>query len=113
MTKVLGNPASMSDEEFEAQTLLYSGHQFTTFTGQRIRINEKMTLKEALRLYKDTKQLLETAERTGHFIRSYEENQDVIKSLRYLEQVYRAQCMAAFCRAVGCWPKDAKEALGL
>jgi hypothetical protein len=103
----------MTDDEVDAQLERYKGHHFCTIQGKNICIDERLDLAAALARHRAVKVDLETANRIGHFVRSYEENNQLLKDLREQEEVERAQVMAAFFRVADCWPKDAKEALGL
>lgn len=98
---------------FERQTRRYGGHQFTTVRGKQILISERMPLADAVDMYNTVSKQLSTAEFTGHFIRPHEENKKLVEELRGYKEIAHAEVMAAFYRAAQCWPKDAKDALGL
>lgn len=102
----------MTDDEVDAQLDRYGGHHFSTVRGKNICIDERLALGEALDLHKQVKKELHQASFTGHFIRPFLENQQLVAELREKEEFARAQAMAAFYRVAQCWPKDAKDALG-
>lgn len=94
---------AIDQDIFVRQTRRYAGHEFTTLTGEPIFVSKYMSLAEAVHLYNDiTRQL-------GQFPR----DETALEKLRGYKEVAHAEAMAAFYRAAQCWPKDAKDALGL
>jgi hypothetical protein len=99
---------------FDRQTRRYGGHAFTTVTGKELIISERMPLADAVDMYNTvSKQLGQVEFGVLDELCSAEENQKIIEELRGCKEIAHAEAMAAFYRAAQCWPKDAKEALGL
>lgn len=98
----------MTEEELAAQAKRYGHNYFRTCRGHRIRIQDDLTLRDALTLLEQANEDVSKARTIEHTICGGKEAYDAAKQSTVERELIRddakAQAEAAFYRTTGRWP---------